>query len=157
MLVHFSATATTSQLWCIGGISPCQFQPSRSKKGGSKHLQKKSNCMRDKGSASAAGDILTPSGFWKIGKLHSLLFWVPTQDPSSAEDPFPGVSARIQPGGSAHLLLSIWRLKSLCFQALHSRLGYCTCLTVRCFPGCIEIQSQNTNQALDISPFLLPA
>lgn len=68
-----------------------------------------------------------------------------------------GVSVRIQLGGPAYLLLSIWGLKHFCFQVLHRKLVYCTCLTGRHCLGSIESESQDMNKALGIRPFLLPA
>lgn len=115
------------------------------------------NSRQDMDSASAARDILTPSGFWKIRKPHSLLFGVLTQDPSVQRTPF-------QESVWQYSLVALHTFFYLSgdwnhfgFHVLHNKLVYCTCLTVRHFLGCIEIEWQNMNKAMDICPFLFPA
>lgn len=53
---------------------------------------------------------------------------------------FPGVSVRIQPDGSATSFYLSGDCNHVGFQVLHSKLGYCTCVGVRHFLSCTEIE-----------------
>lgn len=131
-------------------MSLCQFQPERSEKGAA-HLQKPA-C--NTWIQLLHLEIFSPLQVSESpGSLILLSVGSPHKTSHVQSTPFQeSVWEYIQPDGSACCVLSVWRLKC---QVLHSKLAYCTCLTLRDFLGCIETKWQNMNKAMDLHPFLL--